>query len=334
MFSIAVAGTDFHSLTLAELEQASARTGGTAGAVRLAERMRDEIGAQEVVALVTCNRIELFVSAERRLGTDELARAFEALTGVRGFAHVDGDAERHLLRVACSLESSVLGEDQILGQVRNAFAAARAAGSVGPRLTALFDLALRVGKRVRRETPLAHLGTDLARLALRHVKTELRAEAAGPLALLGTGAMARAVLGARPKDARTGWLLVGRDETRTAAVASEFGVAFQTLDAFLADRTPLRALIAATCTEQPLIGTEFVARRLGDGAGVVDLGLPRNVAPQVREHARLADLADLRELACENAGRLASTVAQIEGWIQEGLARRALRQGSPAGSTR
>jgi glutamyl-tRNA reductase len=322
MTTTAVAGTNFHHLKLAELERANRRTGGAAA---LAARLRDALSADEVVALVTCNRIEVYVAVDREMPVDELARAFHDAVGADGFAHAGEACERHLLRVACSLESASIGEDQILGQVRDSFAAARAAGTAGPRLASLFDNALRVGKRVRRETDLARLGTDLARLALRHVKAELRGDDAAPLALLGTGEMARAVLAARPKDAREGWLLVGRDAERTRAVAEEFGVAFQTRAEFLADGRPLRALIAATTTAAPLVGADFVARRLPANAALVDLGMPRNVDPGLRDRARLADLGDLRALATANASRLSETVATIENWIDDCLARRARR---------
>jgi glutamyl-tRNA reductase len=322
MTTTAVAGTNFHHLTLAELERANRRTGGAA---LFAARMRDLLHADEVVALVTCNRIEVFVGLEREIAADELRAAFREIVGTDAFVH-DGEAcERHLLRVACSLESAVLGEDQILGQVRDSFSAARSAGTTGPLLTALFDNALRVGKRVRRETDLARLGTDLARLALRHIRAELKGDPAAPVALLGTGEMARAVLAARPKDAREGWLLIGRDADRTRAVAEEFGVAFQTRAEFLTDARPLRALIAATDAPAPLIDAGFVARRLPADPALVDLGMPRNIDPALRESSRLADLADLRALASENASRLADTIARIELWIDDCLMRRARR---------
>lgn len=344
MTTIAVAGTNFHHLSLAELERANRRTGGAAS---LAARVRDAVLADEVVALVTCNRIEVYVAAARELSADEVSRAFHAVVGASGFTHVGEACERHLLRVASSLESAVIGEDQILGQVRDAFAAARTAATTGPRLTTLFDNSLRVGKRVRRETDLAHLGTDLARLAMRHLKAELRGDATKPIALLGTGDMARAVLAGRPKDARDGWLLVGRDAAHTKAVADEFGVAFQTQAEFLADTRPLRALIGATSTPAPLIDADFVARRLPADAALVDLGMPRNIDPALRAvepslrdvgagGARLADLGDLRALATENASRLSATVAQIELWIDESLARRARREfgRAPEGAAR
>lgn len=318
----AVAGTDFRHLTLAELERANRRTGGAAA---LAARVRERLRADEVVAVVTCNRIEVYVALARELSSDELLCAFFEAVGVEGFVRFGEACERHLLRVACSLESAVLGEDQILGQVRDAFAAARTNRGAGPRLTSLFDNALRVGKRVRRETDLARLGTDLARLALRHVRAELRGDATTPIALLGTGEMARAVLAARPKDARDGWLLIGRDADRTRAIAEEFGVACQTRAEFLADERPLRALIAATTVESPLIDAAFVARRLPASAALVDLGMPRNVDPALRASARLADLGDLRALATENASRLTETVERIERWIGDCLLRRARR---------
>ena len=330
MTTTAVAGTNYHYLTLAELERANRRIGGAAA---LAARIRDALAADEVVALVTCNRIEVYVARDRALPVGELAAAFHDAVGAGGFAHCGDACERHLLRVACSLESASIGEDQILGQVRDAIATSRAAGTTGPRLASLFDNALRVGKRVRRETDLARLGTDLARLALRHVKAELRGDDRAPIALLGTGEMARAVLAARPKDARDGWLLVGRDAEHTRIVAEEFGVAFQTRAQFLADDGPLRALIAATSTAAPLIDAGFVARRLPAGAALVDLGMPRNIDPALRagwdpalhDLVRLADLGDLRALATANASRLSETVATIEKWIDDCLARRARR---------
>jgi glutamyl-tRNA reductase len=325
MRPIAVVGIDFRNVAQAELERAHARAGGAAAlaaAMRAALHEPDEL---ELVALVTCNRIEVYAAAARALSSDELAHAFGVALGAPAFARAGTDAERHLLRVACSLESACVGEEQILGQVRGAFAEARAAGTAGPRLAALFDLALRVGKRVRRETELARLGTDLARLAMLHVKPALRGDAERPLALLGTGAMARAVMAARPKDGRDGWCVVGRDRARTAAFAREFGAEPVALEEFLAGAAPLRALIAATTLREPLIDGAFVRRRLGPDAPVVDLGMPGNVAPEVRGCARLADLTDLRALAETNAARLATTVAQIERWIDDGLVRRAQR---------
>src|SRR5688572_20941601 len=306
MAFLGIVGTDVHRLPLQELERVAAVGRDSLG---FARRARECLHGAECVPLVTCNRVELVVASEKSLDPARLGAAFHhALgrpdSGAPLFVHLDEGAARHLLRVACSLESAALGEEQILGQVRDSIGRARGAELAGNKLAALFDLALRVGKRVRRETGLADLGTDLARLALRHLKPELRSGDAAPIALIGTGEMARAVLAARPKDAREGWLVVSRDLDRARATAREFDCAATSLDAFLAERTPLRALVAATISAKPTIGAEFLRARLPLGGGVVDLGLPRNVDPAARTHVRLADLADLRALADDHREKL------------------------------
>src|SRR5262245_9104423 len=102
MRSFAVVGTDFHRVPLAELERVSARSGGAAALVeRLCAALRDG-GRLEAAALVTCNRVEVYVAAERELPADEIAHAWSAAVGAPAFARVGLDAERHLLRVACS----------------------------------------------------------------------------------------------------------------------------------------------------------------------------------------------------------------------------------------
>jgi|SoiMethySBSTD1v2_1073268.scaffolds.fasta_scaffold453936_2 glutamyl-tRNA reductase len=326
MAFFAIVGTDVHRLPLDELERVA---GAGKDPVAFARRARDLLAESECAALVTCNRVELMVASERTLEPASLGEAFHAALGRPGcaaplFVHVGEEGLRHLLRVACSLESAALGEEQILGQVRESIRAAREAGLAGRRLASAFDLALRIGKKVRRESGLADLGTDLARLSLRHLKTELRASG-GPLVLLGTGAMARSILAARPKDAREGWLVVGRERSRAAALAAEFQCDSTTLSDFLASTAPIRALVAATRAEAPIVAASLVRARLALGAGVVDLGLPRNVDPEARSHARLADLADLHALAEQHRSQLDETVARIDGWIEEAIDRQSRR---------
>jgi len=336
MACLGIVGTDVHRLPLRELERLAAAGREPA---TLAGRARDALKGLEGVecaALVTCNRIELVVASDHALRRDELAAAFghaldQPSAADHAATHLGDDALRHLLRVACSLESAARGEGQILGQVRDAIARARADGHAGSRLAAAFDLALRVGKRVRRDTSLAELGTDLGRLALHHVRPELRAAASAatghsaPIVLIGTGAMAQSILTARPKERGDPWLVVGRDAARTAAVARRFDAPSQTLADFLGDVSPFRALIAVTRCDTPLIPASLLQSRLPLGAGVVDLGLPRNVELSARAHARLADLDDLRALAQRNSERLTATIAQIEGWIDDAVQRQSRR---------
>lgn len=322
MRALAIVGTDIHRVPLDELGALAARRPEPLAAARAARAL---LAPADCVALLTCNRVELVVATAAPRSAEELrdafARAFGPPLAASALAvHHEEAAQRHLIRVACSLESAVLGESQILGQVRDAFAAARAAGLAGARLAKAFDLALRVGRRVRRETRLPELGGDLARLALRHLKPG--ADQAAPIALLGTGAMARALLAARSKHDSSRWLVVGRDGRRAARLAREFRAAFESLDSFLSSTAPLSALVAATRSISPIVPAGLVRARLAPGAPVVDLGLPRNVDPEARSHVRLADLADLRATARAHRAELAETIARIERWVDEALARR------------
>jgi glutamyl-tRNA reductase len=325
MAHLALVGIDVRQRTFDELERLGAASRDAIAAATRAAALLDDV---ECVAIVTCNRAELVVASRtsRDLDREALLAAYAAAfpRAATPVVHEDDAALRRLVRVACSLESAALGEEQILGQVRDAFTLARERGLAGPRLARAFDLALRVGRKVRRETDLAALGTDLARLSMVHLRPELRAASAAPVVLLGTGAMAEAILAARPKEGRESWLVVGRDGERAAAVAQRFGATSASLADFLAPSSsfaPIRALVAATNTTTPIVTRELLAARLPLGGGVVDLGVPRNVDPAVRDHARLADLADLRAIAEGNGVKLASTVATIERWIDEAIAR-------------
>ncbi|NOT29818.1 MAG: glutamyl-tRNA reductase, partial [Planctomycetes bacterium] len=163
MERVAVAGLSLHQAGVNELERL--KQGLAALEQPAAKTLADHLGASEAVLLSTCNRCELVFAREnghaparadrlalaRALGledTDELAE--------RLFLHTGRGAARHLFRVTASLDSLVLGEDQILAQVRAAFAEARELGLTGRLLGALFEQALLLGKRVRTRTELAH----------------------------------------------------------------------------------------------------------------------------------------------------------------------------------
>jgi len=322
MSPLAALGCDVHATPLPLLERGAERARGRAD---FAAQARARLGVDEAALLLTCNRIELVVAGARLPDDAALVALFREWVGgeLAPACRRDDAALRHLLRVTCSLESAALGEGQILGQVRAAWNAAQSTRDAGPRLAAAFDLALRVGKKVRRETELESLGVDLPRLALRHVARELRLGGDAPVALLGTGAMAEALLRARPKEGCAHWWIVSRDATRAADLATSHGAVGVALADFLATRRPLRALIAATTTSAPLLDGAWLAARLACDAGVVDLGLPRNVAADARGRVRLADLSDLRATSAANGARLAATIATIEQWIEEALRRHA-----------
>ena len=197
-------------------------------ALRAALReLRSAEGVGEALVVSTCNRVEVLVHA----GGDEAARAFftgrspEAAQHL--YAHRGPEAARHLFRVAASLESMVLGEQQILGQVKDAYGEAAAAGAVGPYLTRLCERAFAAAKRVRTETDIGRGATSLSQVAVELVEKIFGDLAGRAILLVGAGKMgalsakALAVLGADRI------LVANRSPERGLLLAAQVGGVFR-----------------------------------------------------------------------------------------------------------
>ena len=164
-------------------------------------RLKEDGAAAEAVLLSTCNRTELYVVIE---GEGAKERLFDSLAAEKGterdvleqhsYWFTEAEAVRHLYRVASSLDSMVVGEAQILGQVREAYRAATEELSAGPILNRLFHTSLRVGKRVRSETGLGDSSLSVPRVAVK-LAEEVFGTLAGRRALiLGAGEMSELVI--------------------------------------------------------------------------------------------------------------------------------------------
>ncbi|HUO99963.1 MAG TPA: glutamyl-tRNA reductase [Gemmatimonadota bacterium] len=261
-------------------------------------RLLESVGRESLI-LVTCNRTELYALAPPA----ELDRLLLAAAGVGEgvfYVHQGEAAARHLFAVAAGLDSMVLGEPQILGQVKRAMAEAREARALGPVLDELLRRALTVGRRVRRETDLGRglpsipkVATGMARLILGDLSgRRMLVVGAGKLGdltartLQRAGASSVAVTNRSPEHAETlAQTIGGRAEP------------FEALDRLLAE-----ADIVLTCTasEAPILTRQRVERalvgRVGDPLVLLDIAVPRDVDAEVRGLAgvRLCDLDDLR----------------------------------------
>jgi glutamyl-tRNA reductase len=293
---------------------------------------------EEAVALSTCNRTELYlvagdVAAAQRAALRALARhagmgapALRALVAVRG----GRDVADHLFAVAAGLDSMVIGEAEILGQLRRAHALARGAGACGPVLDRLVRDALGAGRRARAGSAIGRSGASVSSAAV-----ELAREALGSLdgrrvLLVGAGksneVTARVLRRHGVRDLR----VVNRDRAKAEALAGPDGtvVALEDLHGQLA---AVDLVLAATASPRPLIGPGSVeramARRGGRPLVIVDLAVPRDVDPAVRAvpGAVLVDLEDVERRAARNraaregdAGRaraiLAAEVDRFERW--------------------
>jgi glutamyl-tRNA reductase len=336
--SIVVIGVNHRTAPLAVLERLAIAPDDVAKSVT-ALTQRDTI--REVAVLSTCGRTEVYLVVERFHGA--YADVTEFLAALAGMPldelhpHLlslhDDAAATHLFEVAAGLDSFVLGESEILGQVRAAWQSAVDNGGVRSTLDLLFRHALRTGKRARSETAIGQ-GTA----SISHAAVELAADRLGTLAdrrvlVVGAGDMGAGVATSLRKVGATDIAVANRtpDRGRTLAAKVAGGVvAFEDLGEALADSDVVVTCVAST---EGLITTDTLAGR-GDGdLLIVDIALPRNVDRAVAAVAGVTvlDLDDVsawaqrgRAARAAEAARVREIIAdQLEQFLLESTARQA-----------
>ncbi|MFD1514714.1 glutamyl-tRNA reductase [Halomarina rubra] len=273
----------------------------------------------EAFALQTCNRVEAYVV------TDDEADGRAAVAGVvedvvpDAVVPMDHETSlRHLMRVACGLESLVVGEDQILGQLRDAYLAARAAGGVGPVLEEALTKAIHVGERARTETAINEGVVSLGSAAVRLARTDFDGDLADATALVvGTGEMG--TLAARSLAEHVDHVVVANrtldnaehvaralDDVRTSVVG--LGALAPALEA--AD-----VVVSATGAPESVIDTQLLAT--AGETYLIDLARPRDVAPGVDalEAVTVVDLDAIEDVTDATAEQRARAAREVEAMI-------------------
>ena len=311
--SVLVVGISHRSAPVRLLEQVTVGVGDNPGVV---SELRASGPVTEAVVLSTCNRVEVYADTEGfHAGVDAVSDLLARLSGVplddlkkHLYVHWEGQAVLHLFEVACGLDSMVVGESQILGQLRRAYATARDAGA-GPTLHELFQKALKVGKRAHTETGIDEAGRSLVTVGL-----ERAVAAVGPLAgrqvlVVGAGSMG-ALAGATLRRAGCGEVVVAnRTLDRAQRLADNLdgrGIGLDELDTAFLDAD---VVVSSTGATGLVVSRELVERAMdkrdGRALAILDLALPRDVDPAVRElpGVTLVDLESLQEvLATTEAG--------------------------------
>lgn len=277
---------------------------------------RTRFAAAEAVVLSTCNRVEVYTG-----GPDLPAGALaEFLAGHRGmraealrphvYEKVGRGAIEHLFTVASSLDSMVLGESQILGQVRDAYGLAAGLGLTGPVLNPLFQRALAVGKQVQTDTPLGEGRLSVASVAVDHARRIFDHFGDKAVMCIGAGKMSRLVLKNFAALSPKQLLVCNRDPAKAVALASEFGgqpVAWEALDVKLAG---VDIVITSTGSAEAILSAaRFAAvhrQRRYRPVFLIDIALPRDIDPAVgeMENVYLYNLDDLQHAVSQTmAGR-------------------------------
>ncbi len=303
--SVVVVGLSHRTTPVALLELAAVGPDDLASFV--AETVANPHVAEAVV-VSTCNRVEVYADVRAfHAGVGELTAQLAERAGVtidelspHLYVHFEDRAVQHLFQVVCGLDSMVVGEGQILGQVREAFKAAREADASGRRLGEVMQHALRVGKRAHSETGIDQTGSVLVGSGLdcaRHVLGDL----AGRRALVvGAGSLSSLVLSSLVKAGVTELVVVNRGTARAEALAGAHGARAAGLDALEAEMAAADLVVSCTGATGIVVGAHAVATAQGARSSrplvLVDLALPRDVDPAVREIGGVT-LVDLEDLA-------------------------------------
>jgi len=295
-------------------------------------RMRQEGGVAEAMILSTCNRVELygrgeddedggrleeFLCAFHGRPRDEIAPYVYRLTGA--------DAVRHAFRVAASLESMVIGEPQILGQVKDAYQAAETAGTLGSALNALRNRSLAAAKRARTETGIGENAVSVS-----YVAVELARKIFGQLRdrnvlLVGAGKMSELAARHLVRSGARATVLGGRTFERAEALAAALGGRPAPFESLRAELAAADIVISGTGAPGIVVHREDVEHARAARGGrhqrplfLIDIAVPRDIDPAARKVGGvfLYDLDDLKAVAEANLRERQKEASAAEGLVE------------------
>jgi glutamyl-tRNA reductase len=300
-------------------------------------RALDELGQRygcEAVIVSTCNRVELYIArGDTALGPDAAMLA-EFLAEVHGlpaqeigphlYQHTQGHAVRHLFRVVASLDSMIVGEAQIAGQVKRAYRLAQQRGAVGPLLHAVFQHAQRTGKRVRTETGLARGKVSVSSAAVDYVREVFDHFGDKTILVVGAGKMGELTLRQLRQLKPQRILVTNRSPDKAQVVADGCGgsaVAWEQLDDVLAQAD---IVLSTTGAPEPIVTRRrwnaVLARRVsGRPVVILDIAVPRDFDARIHDGDRtfLFNIDDLQRIREETLRDRRQHVAPAEAIVHE-----------------
>ena len=292
-------------------------------------RLHELPGVREVVLVSTCNRVEVFWVDEGS-GDDAMSSEMARWSGLtlgelepHLITGCDDEAVRHLFRVCGSLDSMVLGESQILGQVKDAYRAACDSDTVGPLLHRLFHKAFAAAKRIRSETDVGASTLSVARASVDMAGAVFEDLSSKSVLLLGAGEMAELALrGFRDRGCRDLWV-----SNRTLSRAAEVAGPLEAAVLPWGRRTEFLAhgdiVVASTGAREPVITRKDVKavrrKRRGRPLLLVDISVPRNLDPGIDrlDNVYLFDIDDLAQVVQAGQESRRTEAAKAERIVAE-----------------
>jgi glutamyl-tRNA reductase len=280
---------------------------------------------REIVGVSTCNRLEIYACAADSEAAAETISGFLARRAALPLGELtshlqvkyERDAVQHLMRVAAGLESPILGETEILGQVADALREAQAADTVGAVLTRLFQDAIRTGKRARNETAISRHTLSVSHAAVLLAKAAIDLSEARAL-VVGAGQMAEGAARALRGYGVAQLGLVNRTFAKGAITATKTGAIVIDIAQFERAVCDAQVIILATSAPNPILSAEHFKNHQRPVV-IVDIGMPRNAHQNLRDlpNVTLFDLDDAQRIVDEHRALRESQIAPVEAIIAE-----------------
>ncbi|MGO9317270.1 MAG: glutamyl-tRNA reductase [Terracidiphilus sp.] len=283
-------------------------------------------GVAECMIVSTCNRVEILAAVESSAidVTSFLHRHFgldPALLAPHLYEHRDQEAVRHLFRVAASLDSMVVGEPQILGQVKEAFAVARASGTVGGQLEHLLQYTFAAAKRVRTETQIGSNSVSIASVAVELARKIFGSLQGRTVFLVGAGKMSELAARHLVQQGAGAILVTNRTQERARHMAEAFAGQVIPFEELYEAASQADIVISSTGAPHPIFrrehGQAFLHRRRNRPMFFIDIAVPRDVDPLMGklEGIFVYDIDDLQQVAVAHLSERSREAAAAESLI-------------------
>jgi glutamyl-tRNA reductase len=301
------------------------------GLDRAVRALAERRSASEAVVISTCNRAELYIACEEPShAVDDLLdfiAEFHQLAPeqVRPhlYSHIDHEVARHLFRVSSGLDSMVVGEPQILGQIKDAYGVATSAQSAGPLLNKLFHWAFGVGKRVRSETALAEGAVSVSFAAVSLAKKIFGNLQGRRVLVMGAGEMGKLTAVHLKAQGVGAIVITSRTFAHAEQLAEDIGGTVAPWDALLQALADADIVITGTGAPLPILSKAQVAAAMPASRTrplfLIDIAVPRDVDPHAAdiEQVFLYNIDDLQAVVRENLQKRGSEVSRAEQIVEE-----------------
>lgn len=286
----------------------------------------------ECAILSTCNRTEVYAVVDDDSDALALREYMVALPGIKFsvaeylFHYKEGECIRNLMRVAASLDSLVVGEGQILSQVKNAYSIARNSGTTGTILNTLFNRAIAAGKKVRARTRIAYNAVSVGYVAVELAKKAFGDLSRSKVLLLGAGEMSELTAKHLRGSGVQTTFVSNRNFNRAVALAASFGGVAVPFEDFMKYAVDADIIITSTGAPHYIISfrdvTQLMSRRLGRPVIIIDIAVPRDVEPEVEAIAgvSLYNIDALEAVVESNITERSQEAQAAEAIIEEEVA--------------